>query len=373
MIDRRLIGNFDWSIPLLAIALALIGVVTIFSATRPVFDEAQKTFYIRQMYWIGLSIVVFVTLIMIDYHKLIRLSYLIYFFGLISLVAVLFIGRKGMGAQRWIPLGFLSFQPSEFFKVIFIIAMSRYLAYTESRSGLGLRELLKIFALFFAFPAALMLKQPDLGTAVMLFLIGISMILTAGTKKKLILWVLVISLITLPLAGRMAWNNLKDYQKQRIVAFIDPQADPQGVGYHITQSKVSIGSGGFWGKGYMKGTQGPYRFLPENHTDFIFSIFAEEWGFAGSMVLFAMYFLLIWRGFDTARHARDREGAMLAAGVTQMFTFYVFINIGMTLGLVPVVGVPLPMMSYGGTALLSNFIALSIIENVRMRRFAHYY
>jgi rod shape determining protein RodA len=373
MIDRRLIGNFDWSIPLLAVVLSLIGVVTIFSATRPVFDEAQKTFYIRQMYWIGLSIVAFVTLVMVDYHRFIRLSYFIYILGMIFLVAVLFIGRKGMGAQRWIPLGFLSFQPSEFFKVIFIIALSRYLAYTESRAGLGFREVMKVFGLFFVVPAALIMRQPDLGTAVMLFLICISMILTAGTKKKLLLWTLVIGLVTLPLAGRMAWNNLKGYQKQRIIAFIDPQADPQGVGYHITQSKVSIGSGGFWGKGYMKGTQGPYRFLPENHTDFIFSIFAEEWGFAGSMVLFTLYFLLIWRGLDTARNARDREGALLAAGVTQMFSFYVFINIGMTVGLVPVVGVPLPMMSYGGTALLSNFIALSMIENVRMRRFAHYY
>jgi rod shape determining protein RodA len=217
------------------------------------------------------------------------------------------------------------------------------------------------------------LKQPDLGTALILLFIFISMIMTAGVKKKIILITVVVSMIALPFAGNFLWKGLKGYQKQRIIAFIDPQADPRGIGYHVKQSKVSIGSGGLIGKGYMKGTQGPYRFLPEKHTDFIFSIFAEEWGFFGSVGLFMMYFFIIWRGLDTAKRARDLEGSFLALGVTYMFAFYFFINVGMTLGMIPVVGVPLPLMSYGGTAMLSNFLAISIIENVRMRRFALYY
>ena len=206
-----------------------------------------------------------------------------------------------------------------------------------------------------------------------LMFIFTAMILTVGIEKKILITAIVIGLIATPLAGKFLWGGLKDYQKNRIVAFIDPQADPQGIGYHIIQSKVSIGSGGFFGKGYMKGTQGPYRFLPENHTDFIFSIFAEEWGFMGSIVLFTVYLFIIWRGFETAKSSRDPEGMYLALGITYMFSFYFIVNVGMTLGLMPVVGIPLPLMSYGGTALLSNLLALSMIENVRMRRYASYY
>lgn len=373
MIDRRLLKNFDWSILLVAVILSLIGVMTIYSATRPVFDTAQKTFYIRQLYWIFLSLIAFIVLICIDYKWLIRFAYLIFILGVILLLVVLIAGHKGMGAKRWINLGFLSFQPSEFFKVFFIIALARYLSQIREGMRLGMKKILMLIAIFLLVPAALILKQPDLGTTVILLFIFISMILSAGAKKKVIMIAIVISLISLPFAGKFVWGGLKDYQKQRIIAFIDPQADPQGVGYHVKQSKVSIGSGGIWGKGYLKGTQGPYRFLPENHTDFIFSIFAEEWGFLGSMSLFFAYLFIIWRGFDTARKARDREGCFLVLGVTFMFAFYFFVNVGMTLGVMPVVGAPLPLMSYGGTALLSNFLALSIIENVRMRRFALYY
>ena len=373
MIDRRLINNFDWTILLAVIALSLIGVMTIYSATRPVLGSVQETYYVRQLYWIGLSIIAFMVMVSIDYKWYIRFAYIIFFFGIILLIIVLVSGRKGMGAQRWINLGFLSFQPSEFFKIFFIIALSRYLSEIEQTISLGLRSMTKMMIVFFIVPAFLILKQPDLGTMLILFFIFVSMVIIAGAKKKILLITLVVSIITVPFAGKIIWKGLKDYQKHRIIAFIDPQADPQGVGYHINQSKNTIGSGRFLGKGYMEGTQGPYRFLPENHTDFIFSIFAEEWGFVGSVLLFLMYSFIILRGFDTAKKARDREGCFLVLGVTFMFSYYFFINVGMTLGLMPVVGVPLPLMSYGGTALLSNFLALSIIENVRMRRFALYY
>jgi len=373
MIDRRLLDNFDWGLLFVTVALALIGVMTIYSATRPVLDAAQKSFYMRQLYWIALSLIAFFVLVSLDYKWFVRYAYIANVAGIVLLILVLVIGRKGMGAQRWVNIGPLSFQPSEFFKILFIITLSRYLSYRKTGSGLGLKMILKMVAFFLIVPVVLILKQPDLGTALILLFIFTAMILAAGAKRKIIVTVLIISLVSVPFAGKFVWDGLKDYQQQRILTFIDPQADPQGVGYHITQSKVSIGSGGFVGKGYMKGTQGPYRFLPENHTDFIFSIFAEEWGFMGSLMLFFMYFFIIWRGFDTAKKARDREGCFLALGITYMFSFYFFVNVGMTLGMMPVVGAPLPLMSYGGTALLSNFLALGILENVRMRRFALYY
>lgn len=373
MIDRRILKGFDWSFLAAVVVLSLIGVMTIYSATRPLLETQQPSFYMRQLNWIMLSLVVFFVAVSIDYMWFIRSAYVLYIIGVLLLIVVLVAGRKGMGAQRWIDLGFLSFQPSELFKIFIVLTLSRYLSRLENGARLGMKELSKILAGFFILPAVLILKQPDLGTMLMVLFIFVSMILTYGIRKKIFMTVLIAGLIALPFAGKFLWGGLKDYQKNRIIAFIDPQADPQGIGYHITQSKVSIGAGGFWGKGYTRGTQGPYRFLPEHHTDFIFSIFSEEWGFMGSVVLFLLYLFIIWKGFDTARNARDIEGTYLALGVTYMFTFYFVVNIGMTVGLMPVVGIPLPLMSYGGTALLSNFLALSIIGNVRVRRFASYY
>ncbi len=373
MVDRRVINNFDWSLLLVALILSLVGVMTIYSATRPVVDAEQQSFYLKQFYWIGISLICFVLVISIDYRWFIRLGYIFFGIGIFLLVIVLIFGRRGMGAQRWIPLGFLSFQPSEFFKIFFVMAFSCYLSHIKQEAILGLKDLSKIIFIFFLIPALLILKQPDLGTVMILLFIFVSMILTAGVRKKIIVITIVIGLISLPFVGNIMWGGLKEYQKNRIAAFINPNVDPRGVGYNINQSKVSIGSGGFLGKGYLRGTQGPLRFLPERHTDFIFPVFAEEWGFAGSIVLFIMYLFIILRGFDTARRARDLPGSFLATGVTFMFTFYFLINIGMTLGMVPVVGVPLPFISYGGTALLSNFLAIGILTNVRMRRFALFY
>ena len=185
--------------------------------------------------------------------------------------------------------------------------------------------------------------------------------------------IVLIALVSLPFMGNILWTGLKDYQKNRLVAFIDPHADPSGIGYHINQSKVAIGSGEFLGKGFLRGTQGPFRFLPERHTDFIFAVFAEEWGFAGALFLLSLYFFLIVRGLDTARKAKDEFGRMLALGITFMFAVYFFINVGMTLGIMPVVGIPLPFMSYGGTALLSNFISAGVLINIRTRRFSLFY
>lgn len=358
---------------LAAAALSVIGVMTIYSATRPVLDTAQASYYVRQLMWIGISMACFFTVISIDYKWFIKYSYIFFVAGLVLLVFVLVAGKKGMGAQRWIHLGFIVFQPSELFKIIYILALSRYLAGMGQNVVLGLKELLKMAVLFFVLPAILILKQPHLGTVVIMLLMFLFMTIIAGTRRKVIVVSIIIVIISLPFLGNILWGELRDYQKQRIIAFINPYGEDQGVGYHIQQSKVTIGSGGLLGKGYMKGTQGPLRFLPERHTDFIFSVFAEEWGLIGSVVLFLLYLFILLKGFDTARNARDLEGSYLALGVTVMMTLYFFINAGMTLNIVPVVGVPMPFMSYGGTAILSNFIMLGLLINVRMRRFPLFY
>jgi rod shape determining protein RodA len=373
MIDRRLLKNFDWGILVTAITLSLIGIMTIYSATRPVLDVEQQLFYLKQLYWIGIGLIGFIVIVSVDYRWLIRIAYILFLVGIVLLIIVLVTGRKGMGAQRWIPLGFLSFQPSEIFKLFFVIAISRYLSDREQTMVFDIRELLRVLLVFYAVPAVLVLKQPHLGTAMILLFVFLSMVLIAGTRRKIVVLAVILSLISLPFVGNIVWGGLKGYQKQRIIAFINPYVDQHGVGYHIQQSKVSIGSGGLFGKGYMRGTQGPLRFLPERHTDFIFSVYAEEWGLLGCIVLYLLYFFIILKGLDTARNARDPAGSYLALGATGMISFYFFINIGMTLGMVPVVGVPLPFMSYGGTALLSNFLFLGILVNVRMRRFPLFY
>jgi rod shape determining protein RodA len=370
-IDRRLIQNFDWPTFATVVLIAVLGVMTIFSATRQPSEAAQSPLFIKQMIWLIIGICGLLIFMSFDYIWLSRVSGPLYITGLLLLIAVLFSGKTGMGAQRWIGLGPLSFQPSEFFKLVFIIMIARYFGLLEE--SFAIKRLLKVFFAVVLLPFALLLKQPDLGTAVVILLIFFSMVMAKGLQKKAFVMILMIALVSLPFMGNILWTGLKDYQKNRLVAFIDPEADPAGIGYHINQSKVAIGSGEFLGKGFLKGTQGPFRFLPERHTDFIFAVFAEEWGFAGALFLLSLYFFLIVRGLDTARKAKDEFGRMLALGITFMFAVYFFINVGMTLGIMPVVGIPLPFMSYGGTALLSNFISAGVLINVRTRRFSLFY
>ncbi len=265
----------------------------------------------------------------------------------------------------------LSFQPSEIFKLVFIIALSAYLS---NRGEAQLKSIpIKSLIIFLAVPCLLIIKQPDLGTSILIVFLFVVLFVSRGLSKKIIIMVLIIGAISAPFLGHVAWNHLKDYQKNRIIAFLDPDIDPSGTGYHINQSKITIGSGGLTGKGYLKGTQGALRFLPEKHTDFIFSVFAEEWGFLGSIFLVGIYFWLFLRGLNTAMLAKDEFGRLVATGITAMFLIYFFVNIGMTLGMMPVVGVPMPFMSYGGTSLLSNFIAAGILINIRIRRFQLFY
>ncbi len=370
-IDRRLIQNFDWLTFSTVLAISIISVLTIYSATRQPAETVQSTFFIKQIVWIIIGLLGLIAFISFDYIWLSRISLPVYIIGLILLVIVLISGRTGMGAQRWISMGPISFQPSEFFKIIFIIMLSQYLSFLKG--PLEINSLLRIFFIIVLIPFILLFKQPDLGTAVVIILIFISISLAKGLQRKVIIMLVIIGILSLPFLGNIMWTGLKDYQKNRLIAFIEPEVDPTGIGYHINQSKIAIGSGEFIGKGFLNGTQGPFRFLPEKHTDFIFSVFAEEWGFVGSVFLLSLYLLLIMRGLDTARKAKDEFGRMLALGITFMFSIYFFINVGMTLGIMPVVGIPLPFMSYGGTSLLSNFISIGVLINVRTRRFSLFY
>lgn len=371
-IDRRLIKNFDWITFLIIIALALIGIMTIYSATRPPLGVGEHPdFYLKQMLWLIISVGVLFVVVSFDYIWLYRLSYPLYGLGLFLLLLVLFGGRASMGAQRWLSIGLISFQPSEFFRIFFILGFSSYL--TNMGRHFTDKPSIKSVFIFAMLPLILLIKQPDLGTAILLMSLFITLSVSKGIRKKIITVVIIIGLISIPFLGHIFWEGLKDYQKNRLIAFIDPDVDPAGIGYHINQSKISIGSGGFFGKGYLKGTQGPLRFLPEKHTDFIFSVFAEEWGFVGSIALLGIYLTLFLRGLDTAMRAKDEFGRLVALGITAMFFIYFCVNIGMALGIMPVVGVPLPFVSYGGTALLSNFIAAGILISIRTRRFELFY
>jgi len=370
-IDRRLFRHFDWITFSLIITLSLIGIMTIYSATKPPLDAGiHPDFYTAQLLWLLISVTALLVVVMIDYTWLHRFSYPIYIAGLLLLIAVLIAGKTAMGAQRWLSIGPISFQPTEFFRVFFIIAFSAYLTNSQNLEG---KISVKSIFVFAVLPLALLLKQPHLGSAIVLMSLFVILSALKGIHRKIITTVLLISIISIPFLGHIFWDGLKDYQKNRLIAFVNPDVDPLGIGYHINQSKIAIGSGGVFGKGYLQGTQGPLRFLPEKHTDFVFSVFAEEWGFIGSLALMGIYLMLFLRGLDTAARAKDEFGKLVATGITAMFFIYFYVNTGMTLGIMPVVGIPMPFMSYGGTALLANFIAAGILINIRTRRFELFY
>ena len=370
-IERRLLRNFDWITLAIITLLSIIGIMSIYSATRSPVSGEMPPYYIKQLYWLIFGIIALAAIVSFDYIWLFRFSYVLYGAGLLLLLLVIVIGRAGMGAQRWISLGIFSFQPSEIFKLFYAIAISRYLS--EMRGKIGLVSLLRMFAALCLVPLILIIKQPDLSTAIILLLLFLFLTAARGLEKKVIVLMILIGVVSVPFLGNIFWGGLKDYQKNRIVAFMEPEVDPSGIGYHINQSKVAIGSGEIFGKGYLKGTQGPFRFLPEKHTDFIFAVFAEEWGFMGSVIILLLYLVFILRGINTAVKAKDEFGSILALSISLMFAIYFFINIGMTLGIMPVVGIPLPFMSYGGTALLTNYVAAGVLINIRTRRFELFY
>jgi rod shape determining protein RodA len=340
-----------------------MGVANIYSSTFPYKGDATPL-HVKQIYWLLLGMGLLFLVLSFDYRTLVRYAYPFLLFCLMLLILVMIFGRTSSGSQRWLQLGSFSFQPSEVTKMALILALTRFFTEADHPHGYGLRDLF-IPSLIFMAPALLVFKQPDLGTVVLLVLIYVSILAFVGVRRRTWIAMGVASAALAP----FLWHFLKDYQKTRLLTFLNPDLDPLKTGYHIIQSKIAVGSGTFFGKGFLQGTQSQLRFLPEQHTDFIFSVLAEEWGFLGSFLLLFLILLLISRGLKIAYTSKDRAGTFLAAGISAMLFWQSFINIGMVLGVVPVVGVPLPLFSYGGTSIITTMMGLGILMNISMRRF----
>jgi len=362
-IDRRLISHFDWALFGLTLGVIFLGILTIYSATYSVTGE-EANLASKQFSWFVIGGLAMILTMTIDYHVIDRLAYPFYAGALGLLVLVLFVGSFGGGSQRWINLGVFTLQPSEPAKLATVLVLAKYLQYDEPAGGYRLRDLWWP-ALIVAPLMLLTLVQPDLGTAVVLFLVFMSVVLMGGLRLRSFSYLVAAGEIFLP----VAWQFLKPYQQRRVLTFLNPDLDPLGAGYHIIQSKIAIGSGRLFGKGYLRGTQNQLDFLPAQHTDFVFSVFAEEWGFVGGLLLLALYFLLIAFSLRVVARAKDRFGSLLVFGMLSIVFWQVVINVAMVAGLLPVVGIPLPLVSYGGSSLVSMMTAIGLMMNVSMRRF----
>ncbi|TAJ25513.1 MAG: rod shape-determining protein RodA [Nitrospirae bacterium] len=367
--ESRQLDRFDWHFLTLIAAILSLGVLSIYSVTHAQSGSGLPL-YVKQMVWILLGCGAFLAMLAVDYHKIARLAYVLYAVVLILLVVVLVAGKTSRGAQRWIPLGPFAVQPSEFAKLVLILVLATYYA-NAPREGWIQRVVLPGLI---AMPGLLLiLKQPDLGSGLSFLAIYGAMLLVVGMRSKAMGILLLFALMLFPFAWEMMWGSMHDYQRQRVMTFVDPDYDTGGKGYHGLQSRIAIGSGELLGKGLYGGTQSQLKFLPEGHTDFVFAVFAEEWGFVGVLVLLALFVALLILSLEIALKAKDVLGALLAAGVIGMFGFCLVVNIGMTAGLLPIVGIPLPLMSYGGSAVVTTMAALGLLLNVKRRRLSLFY
>ncbi len=364
MFDRRLVKNFDWGLLCLVFLLGTIGLGTLYSAVTAGILDSQKALYTKQLIWYSAGLVVMLVCVLFNYKTLERWAYEIYTACNILLICVLFFGKFVCGSRRWLVVGPISIQPSELIKVSVVILLARYFSKLVNARGVSIRELVRPVILV-AIPFVLIVRQPDLGTAMVVALIACSITVFVKIERSSFVKLIIAGSVSIP----MIWFLLKGYQKQRILTFLNPELDPLGAGYHIIQSKIAIGSGMITGKGYLKGTQNALAFLPEQHTDFIFSVLSEEWGFFGSAAVLLLLMITIVYCLKIAFDCRDPFGIILAAGITAMIFWEVFINIGMVMGLMPVVGVPLPFISYGGSSIITIMICMGLLMNISMRRF----
>lgn len=364
MFDRRLLLHVNWGLIVLTGLLFLVGVINLYSASTLRLESGvtMDGYFNKQLLWGGASCVVMIVLVLVDYRHFKAVAVPLFALCIVLLLCVPLFGKTILGAKRWLDLGFFNLQPTELAKISVLVLGARVLAGMEGRLGwinMGKAVLIGLV------PAALIVKQPDLGSALNILLILGGMILFKGISFA----VFRILAVLIPAVLPFGWFFLHDYQKQRILTFLDPGNDPLGAGYHIIQSQIAIGSGGFWGKGFLQGTQSQLRFLPEKHTDFAFAVFGEEWGFFGSMILLTLFCSFLYQIYIVALEAKDEFGSYLAAGVFFYFFWQILINMGMVLGIMPVVGIPLPFVSYGGSASVVNFCMIGLAMNVAMRRF----
>ena len=363
MFERRLYYHIDWALLIAVFALCALGVTMIFSTTAG--SPSTSRLYVTQLYAIVLGIGAMLVTLTIDYRAFTDKSHLIYIALLAALLYVLFLGNVQMGARRWISLGGFNLQPSEFAKVGAALVLAKF--FGENRGAPTWIDL-AIAGGLTCLPLALIAKEPDLGTAVTLLPVFVAVAYLAGMQTRILGILFVGLLVTAPIAWKFA---LKDYQKTRLSTFLDPSQDARGAGYQQIQARITVGSGGIKGKGFRQGTQGQLRFLPVAHNDFIFSVLAEEQGFAGVIVALGLYLFVILRTLESARLAKDRLGSYLVLGVLASFTFQVIYNITMSAGLAPVKGLTLPLMSYGGSSMIATLAGFGLVLNVRMRRFTN--
>ncbi len=364
--ERTLFSKLDFNFIIIILTLNFVGLINLYSATHGISAEYVGGLFIQQVIWLTVGWTLFFILTFIDYQIFYRFAYVLYFINVILLVVVELFGKVALGAQRWIDFGFFRFQPSETMKLAAIILFSRLLVEKNPNgSGMSFKDL--IAPLFFiGIPTAMVAIQPDLGTAMMLTAIAGSMLLFVKIKRSIIIGLCVIAAVSLP----VAWNfMLRDYQKNRVLTFISPTNDPRGTGYNSIQSKIAVGSGQFLGKGFRKGTQSQLEFLPERHTDFIYSVLSEEYGFLGSSIVIILFMALFYFMVQISMQANDKFAALLTTGVFAYVFWHMFINIGMVIGVLPIVGIPLPLLSYGGTSMLTTMAGLGIVSSVAYRRY----
>ena len=358
--------EFKWLkwVPLiLEIVLITLGMINLSSATS--VEDHSLGLWKNQMITIGLGTVVTLVLMFPHYSFLSRLAYLIYMGNIGLLLAVLAVGRSSLGAKRWIGFGGFSLQPSELMKLSMVIFLAKYFENRNTTQGMRLKDLV-MPTIFVLIPLVLIMVQPDLGTAMIIMLVYGSILLFLRISPKILVLLTLCAATALPVAYTYM---LKPYQRQRITTFLDPMSDPKGAGYNSIQSMIAVGSGQLLGKGWKKGTQAHLNFLPEHHTDFIFSVFSEEWGFVWCSLLLLLYLLFIMSGLSVAYRSNDKFATILAFGITSIFFWHIFVNMGMVMGMLPIVGVPLPFMSYGGSALLTAMSGVAILINIANKKY----
>jgi rod shape determining protein RodA len=359
-IDRRLVQNIDWALLAIALFVVLLGALSMWNLAP---GRVGAALVWRQMSWVAVGLVAMLVVLSLDYRDLVRFAPALYIVGLGLLLSVFVLGRTVSGAKRWIHLGSLTVQPSELFKLIFVVTLAWVLTWRADEApsrGPVLASLALLGVPFF-----LVVRQPDLGTALVLVPVVVAVFIGAGVRLRVLGACALAGLAALPIG----WHALKPYQQDRLLVYLDPFRDPLGTAYNVIQAKIAIGSGQLLGKGVSGATQSRLAFLPERHTDFIFAVFAEMWGFTGCLVLIVAYGLLVLRGFGIAASARDPQGRVLALGVTAVFAAQILINLGMVTGLLPVVGIPLPLMSYGGSSMVASLMGLGLLLSIRMRQF----
>ena len=351
----------EWDIFVIITLLCLIGLISLHSASYTIKGLLNKDFAKSQFMWVLFSLLVVFFVLKYGYLKLLDKAYILFAVNIILLLLIFAVGKTRLGARRWLNMGFFFLQPSELFKITFILALSRYIADREDKINNIFVFIIPLIAMLV--PMILIIKQPDLGTALTLLPIFFTVLFASGIKKRFLFTPFIGAIFASP----FLWGMLRPYQKNRVFVFLNPNTDPLGAGYTVIQSKIAIGSGGLFGKGWMAGTQNKLNFLPERHTDFIFSVIGEEWGFLGAAVVVVLFLILFSRLLRIAETTSDTAGRLLVTGVVSLLCFHVIVNIAMVMGLMPAVGIPLPFLSYGGSNLVTVMFLISMCESVRQR------